>query len=73
NWEVLSEIIETPELTGGPNGIDGTVVSSDADSDITEVYTVSGRLVWRGTGEPQLSKGLYIMKTGGKAEKRVVR
>lgn len=72
NWEVLSEIIETPELTGGPNGIDGTVVSSDADSGVTEVYTVSGRLVWRGMGEPQLSKGLYIMKTGGKAEKRVV-
>ncbi|NPD92180.1 MULTISPECIES: leucine-rich repeat domain-containing protein [Bacteroidales] len=68
----FSEIIETPELTGGPNGIDGAVVSSDTDSGVTEVYTVSGRLVWRGMGEPQLSKGLYIMKTGGKAEKRVV-
>lgn len=39
---------------------------------VTEVYTLGGRLVSKGHGLPSLPKGLYIVKTGGQTQKRVI-
>ena len=71
HWKHFGEIVETPELTGGPNAVEG-VTAPDNGNNVSEVYTLSGRLVWRGSGTPSLQKGLYIMKENGRAVKRIV-
>ena len=35
----------------------------------TSIYTTSGTLVWQGAGQPQLPRGIYIMKKNGKVQK----
>ena len=35
----------------------------------TSIYTTSGTLVWKGKGQPQLPKGIYVMKKNGKVQK----
>ena len=71
HWKHFGEIVETPELTGGPNAVDG-VTAPDNGNGVSEVYTLSSRLVWRGSGTPSLQKGLYIVKENGRAVKRIV-
>ena len=71
HWKHFGEIVETPELTGGPNAVEG-VTAPDNGNGVSEVYTLSGRLVWRGSGTPSLQKGLYIVKENGRAVKRIV-
>ena len=66
-WKDIPEIIETAELTGTSAGIQG--VKTVCDNGLTEVYTLSGRLVSKGMQMPRLQKGLYIVKTGGKTRK----
>ena len=38
----------------------------------TTVYTTSGQLVWQGKGSPQLPRGIYVVKQGGKARKALI-
>lgn len=52
----------------------GIVTTIDAVTPIEEVgetsiYTTSGTLVWQGAGQPQLPRGIYIMKKNGKVQK----
>lgn len=35
----------------------------------TSIYTPSGILVWKGTGQPQLPSGIYMIKKNGKTKK----
>ena len=39
------------------------------ESSETSIYTTSGTLVWQGAGQPQLPRGIYIMKKNGKVQK----
>ena len=71
HWKHFGEIVETAGLTGGPNAVEGVTVPDNGNG-VSEVYTLSGRLVWRGSGTPSLQKGLYIMKENGRAVKRIV-
>ena len=71
HWKHFGELVVTPDLTGGPNAVEG-VTAPDNGNGISEVYTLSGRLVWRGSGTPSLQKGLYIVKENGRAVKRIV-
>ena len=66
-WKDIPEIIETAELTGTSASVQG--VKTVCDNGLTEVYTLSGRLVSKGMQMPRLQKGLYIVKTGGKTRK----
>ncbi|MBO5187292.1 MAG: leucine-rich repeat protein [Prevotella sp.] len=72
DWKYFGTIIETPLLTGITDGID-SAVSTVADNGTTEVYTLDGRLVFKGAARPVLGKGLYIVKSGGEARKVLVK
>ena len=72
HWDHFNTIIETPLLTGITDGIDAAV-STVADNGTTEVYTLDGRLVFKGAAQPALGKGLYIVKSGGEARKVLVK
>ena len=52
----------------------GIVTTIDAVAPVeeageTSIYTTSGTLVWQGAGQPQLPRGIYIMKKNGKVQK----
>lgn len=68
-WRDFGSIRETALLSGGPSAVDGVEAVT---TDRTEVYTATGRLVWRGTGMPRLKKGLYIVRNGGRTVKTAV-
>ena len=57
-WQDFPEIIETAELTGSSTDIQA--VKNISDNGLTEVYTLSGRLISKGKAMPRLTKGLYI-------------
>ena len=53
------------------NGISTAIdaVAPIEESSETSIYTPSGILVWKGTGQPQLPSGIYMIKKGGKTKK----
>ena len=66
-WQDFPEIIETAELTGSSTDIQA--VKNISDNGLTEVYTLSGRLISKGKAMPRLTKGLYIVKSAGTTRK----
>ena len=66
-WKDIPEIIETAELTGSSTDIQA--VKNISDNGLTEVYTLSGRLISKGKEMPRLTKGLYIVKSAGTTRK----
>lgn len=71
HWNHFTTIIETPELTGTPDGIARVVTDAktSTSSAADGVYTADGRLVTRDMSTTGLRHGLYIVKEGGKARK----
>ena len=68
-WNMLT-IIETPMLTGTPDGIAETVTSVKPVASATDgIYTVDGRLVTRDMEAKSSLRGLYIVREGGQARK----
>ena len=47
---------------------DINVVSTEQATETT-VYSTSGQLLWQGKGQPQLPRGIYVVKQGGQARK----
>ena len=66
-WQDFPEIIETAELTGSSTDIQA--VKNISDNGLTEVYTLSGRLISKCKEMPRLTKGLYIVKSAGTTRK----
>ena len=46
-------------------------ITEETDEPLS-VYTTSGQLVWQGKGSPQLPRGIYVVKQGGKARKALI-
>ena len=60
------EIVPKSSYVTGVGQVETVAGGCDA---VTRVYTTSGQLVWQGKGSPQLPRGIYIVKQGGKARK----
>lgn len=72
HWDHFRTIIETPMLTGTPDGIAETVTSvKTATSAADGIYTVDGRLVTRDMAAKGSLRGLYIVREGGLTRKVV--
>ncbi len=72
HWDHFRTIIETPMLTGTPDGIAETVTSvKTATSAADGIYTVDGRLVTRDMAAKGSLRGLYIVREGGQTRKVV--
>ena len=70
HWDHFRTIIETPLLTGTPDGIAKTVTSvKPAASAADGIYTVDGRLVTRDMAAKGCLHGLYIIREGGQTRK----
>ena len=70
HWDHFRTIIETPMLTGTPDGIVETVMSvKPAASAADGIYTVDGRLVTRDMAAKSSLRGLYIVREGGLTRK----
>ena len=70
HWDHFRTIIETPMLTGTPDGIVETVMSvKPAASAADGIYTVDGRLVTRDMAAKGRLRGLYIVREGGLTRK----
>ncbi len=71
---VISEIIGVEEVVKGGEKVAIRVVKGGLEvPEYGEVYSVSGRLVFRGEGRVSLPAGVYFVKTRGKVFKVVVR
>ena len=72
HWDHFRTIIETPMLTGTPDGIAETVTSAKpAASAADGIYTLDGRLVTRDMAAKGSLRGLYIVREGGLTRKVV--
>lgn len=72
HWDHFRTIIETPMLTGTPDGIAETVTSvKPASSAADGIYTLDGRLVTRNMAAKGSLRGLYIVRESGLTRKVV--
>lgn len=72
HWDHFRTIIETPMLTGTPDGIAETVTSVKPAASATDgIYTLDGRLVTRDMAAKGSLRGLYIVREGGQTRKVV--
>ena len=67
NGTTVAQNVEIVPKKGIVTTIDTATPVEEAGE--TSVYTTSGTLVWQGAGQPQLPRGIYIMKKNGKVQK----
>ncbi len=71
---IVSEITGVEEVVKGGEKVVIRVVRGGFEfSEYSEVYSASGRLVFRGEGRISLPAGVYFVRAGGKVFKVVVR
>lgn len=67
NGTTVAKKVEIVPKKGIVTTIDTATPAEEAGE--TSIYTTSGTLVWQGAGQPQLPRGIYIMKKNGKVQK----
>lgn len=67
NGTTVAKKVEIVPKKGIVTTIDAVAPVEEAGE--TSIYTTSGTLVWQGAGQPQLPRGIYIMKKNGKVQK----
>lgn len=67
NGTTVAKKVEIVPKKGIVTTIDAVAPIEEAGE--TSIYTTSGTLVWQGAGQPQLPRGIYIMKKNGKVQK----
>lgn len=67
NGTTVAKKVEIVPKKGIVTTIDTATPAGEAGE--TSIYTTSGTLVWQGAGQPQLPRGIYIMKKNGKVQK----
>ena len=69
DWCMFGNIVEAEWLDGGTDDISIPFAGSTFEDDTVTVLTTDGRVVYEGKDMPQLGRGLYIVRMGGKTVK----
>ena len=69
DWCMFGNIVEAEWLDGGTDDISIPLAGSTFEDDTVTVLTTDGRVVYEGKDMPQLGRGLYIVRMGGKTVK----
>ena len=69
DWCIFGNIVEAEWLDGGTDDISVPFDGSTFEDDTVTVLTTDGRVVYEGKVMPQLERGLYIVRMGGKTVK----
>ena len=72
DWCMFGNIVEAEWLDGGTDDISIPLAGSTFEDDTVTVLTTDGRVVYEGKDMPQLGRGLYIVRMGGKTVKMML-